>query len=125
MKSLISRFGLRAIFLAFLICAVGVRVYGWCQRPQAEPVKGFWFTWNEADEITDARYYGSCGLRAARLHCTPTLSSLTVEYGTSLTSDDVKYIGTIRQLKELDIGPDTIVTPMVGPAKFLHDDFPL
>lgn len=90
-----------------LICLFAVVAFSWLPqdaRSQQTDTRGFRFSRNGDEEIIAATYYGSTGLRSGRLHELPRLEAVRIAYHTTLTSDDLAYLSTLKTVAEVEMG---------------------
>lgn len=73
---------------------------------------GFRFHRNRSGQVTSVQYWGDSGLRTAKLHDLPKLSSLEIVYGTTLTADDLDYLSSLTRLEGIQIGQEIIDSPV-------------
>lgn len=59
---------------------------------------------DEHQRVVAVEYYGSSGLRKAELHEFPHLKGVFIVYGTELSSDDITYLSTLKNVTELEMG---------------------
>ncbi len=73
---------------------------------------GFRFHRREDGCVDTIEYWGTSGLRSAKLHEFPGLEAVAIVYGTNLLSDDVAYLSTLTNVVDLAIGQDLIDVPV-------------
>lgn len=92
--------GLQKMTLA-IRCAALLAV---CCLSQAAVSQDVQLERNEQGEVVSARYGGKLGLRATQLRQYPRLKTLYVDYGLTLTADDLEYLATLQSLQEIEFG---------------------
>jgi hypothetical protein len=79
----------------------------------AEPARaGCRFYCDAEAHIVAVDYFGSNGLRNAKLEAFRHLSAVNIVYGTTLTIDDISYLGSLSKITDLSIGQEAVDDPI-------------
>lgn len=92
---------------------------------------GFRYSWNDEEEVVAVEYYGSSGLRGARLHELDHLEGVSIVYGTRLSLDDIEYLSSLKRVIDIqfggNLGDESVVfeggTSKLGKMKSLETVF--
>lgn len=92
------------------ICIVAIAALLACKPVFSQNVPRIGFrSYGEGSVVT---YWGDSGLRTGDLHNLPNLHSVEISYGTTLTADDLKYLGSLEKIECIQIGQEIIDTPV-------------